>query len=457
MMGSKRAVALAWLLAAGVGSLDLAYAQSGPPAPQQGRASADSAKRAAAPAKSTKPGKSDGKGDAAAAQDNVEAGVKALESGKADAAVASLTSALSASTLPAAQTARALYYRGLAYRRQSKPALAIADLTSALWLKGGLTDQQRQDALQNRAAAYREAGLPDQSEADYARSAASGGSTAPQASATQSASAAVATQSLPAAAPSAAPRPGVGAKAIERTPETSSEIFPMRTALAASAAATPPPAAPAPAPVEASPPQQSQGGGLGGLFGSFGSLFGGGSSTTGSAQPAPSATPTPPAGAQVAGPWSMRTQVASSSPPQTAPSAPPQASTSSPAPALSAGRVAVASLPTAAAPKAAPQAVKPPVVASAPQAGQASGGSYRVQVAAVRSNDEALSIAAMFQDRYARELGNRSAAVDQTVMGNMGTLFRVRIGPFASANESRQMCERLKRDGHDCMVVTQAQ
>ena len=144
--------------------------------------------------------------------------------------------------------------------------------------------------------------------------------------------------------------------------------------------------------------------------------------------------------------------MASSAPPQSAPQPALQAA----APGLDSGRVPVSALPTAAAPKLAPQAAKAPPAAVAAAPGSA-GGPYRVQVATVRSNDEALGVAAMFQDRYGRELGNRSASVDQTVMGNMGTLYRVRIGPFATANESRRICDRLKGDGHDCMVVTQAQ
>ena len=446
MLASKRRVALAWLLAASVGTaMSVEAQQSGPPSPSQSGVTGEPARKAPPSARSGKAADPKDKGDTASAQDNVEAGIKALEAGKIDAAVASLTSALSASTLPSAQTARALYYRGLAYRRQSKPALAIADLTSALWLKGGLTDQQRQDALQNRAAAYREAGLPDQAEADYARSASAGASSPAQsAPAAPPSSTALATQALPGAASGAgtAPRPGVGAKAIERTPELTTDAFGSRTAQSASASPSAP--APVPAPtqpaVASAPEQQKSSGGMGGFFGS---LFGGGSSAGSQTQPAVASAPP----AQVAGPWSMRTQVTSSSVPQSA----------QPAPAIDSGRVAVASLPTAAAPKTPVPPARPASVAAAPALAPANGGAYRVQVATLRSHDEALGVAAMFQDRYGRELGNRSAAVDQTVMGNMGTLYRVRIGPFATANETRQMCERLKRDGHDCMVVTQAQ
>ena len=46
--------------------------------------------------------------------------------------------------------AKALFYRGVAYRQQRKPAQAISDLTSALWLKGGLGGSDRADALQQR-------------------------------------------------------------------------------------------------------------------------------------------------------------------------------------------------------------------------------------------------------------------------------------------------------------------
>lgn len=57
--------------------------------------------------------------------------------------------------------ARALAIRGQAYRRDKKPAQAISDLQSALWLKGGLSESERAAALAARAEAYRDAGLPE--------------------------------------------------------------------------------------------------------------------------------------------------------------------------------------------------------------------------------------------------------------------------------------------------------
>ena len=102
------------------------------------------------------------KTDPATTQSTIEAAAKLLESGKTDQAVAALTGVIAGGNLPPVVMARALYLRGAAYRKQSKPALAISDLTSALWLKGGLADADRKDALQQRAAAYSEAGLTDQ-------------------------------------------------------------------------------------------------------------------------------------------------------------------------------------------------------------------------------------------------------------------------------------------------------
>jgi SPOR domain len=110
------------------------------------------------------------KRDPAAALATIEAAAKLLEAGKTDQAVSSLSSAISGGNLPPTTMARALYLRGSAYRKQAKPALAISDLTSALWLKGGLKDVDRADATQQRAAAYSEAGLSDEGQTTSATS-----------------------------------------------------------------------------------------------------------------------------------------------------------------------------------------------------------------------------------------------------------------------------------------------
>lgn len=82
-------------------------------------------------------------------------------------------------------------------------------------------------------------------------------------------------------------------------------------------------------------------------------------------------------------------------------------------------------------------------------------GTYRVQIAAVRSRGEAQELLARVQQKHAQELATREAVIDEAVVGNMGTLYRIRVGPYATANEPRSLCAKLKGDGLDCLIVTQ--
>jgi hypothetical protein len=102
--------------------------------------------------------------DPAEARRAVEAASKLLDSGKAEQAERAMTATLAGGNLPPAIMAKALYVRGIAYRKQGKPAQAISDLTSALWLKGGLTTEDRADALKQRSGAYADAGLTERGE-----------------------------------------------------------------------------------------------------------------------------------------------------------------------------------------------------------------------------------------------------------------------------------------------------
>lgn len=104
--------------------------------------------------------------DPAEAQRQIDSGIKLFQDGKAEPAIQMLTSATSGGGLPPQQMGRALFYRGMAYRKANKPAQAISDLTSALWLKNGLTEADRTEALKQRSEAYREAGLPDQTDSE---------------------------------------------------------------------------------------------------------------------------------------------------------------------------------------------------------------------------------------------------------------------------------------------------
>ena len=442
--------------------------------------------------------KADGapKKDPAAAERSYAAGTKAYEAGNLNEAVQQLSAALANGGLPNPQMAKALYYRGTAYRKQGKPAQAISDLTTAVWLKGGLSDSDRAQAMEQRQLAYSEAGLGSQAPAIGAAPL-----DAPAAKPVQQAQA----QVPGAAPPPAAPKPGV----LVATVPPKSSFFSMPTmpsismpsvfgggsssapapapqpAALAQAAAAPAPvpaavpdtswqtatataeatpasipsagfavsepaAAPASPPAALAPAQQatdtsapstlaSTGSTISGFFGG---IFGGGS---GSSTPAPT-TGTPPSTLATGStgpthgdtPWDGATVVAqTSSMVQRGPEEPP-----APLPWSSGQTVAAAELVS-------------PQAAAKPARSAAQAGKYKLQVAAVRSREEAEKLAASLNSYQAVQTGAVQSEIDEAVIGSMGTFYRVRLGPYADAKEPGQLCKTLKPQGFDCMVVTQ--
>lgn len=301
------------------------------------------------------------------AQKTLDAAAKSLESGKAEQAVQQINALLSGPKLDVRIMARAMVIRGSAWRKQGKPAQAIADLTSALWLKGGLSETDRAAALAMRTEAYREAGLTDSGPVPDSKAAAG-----KRAETTAVASNSQAEETKPKSAP-------------ERTPSP--------------AAST----------------QKSSGGG-----GFFANLFGGGSSGSAAATADTAEHEKRKAATQTAigSSWSSATDVTP---------APWKARTET-AP-VAAGSVTTASTASAA------------------------GGRYRVQVASVRSRAEAQALASKVKAQHAAILGSRQLDVDETVIGNMGTFYRVRIGPFANAEEPAPLCAKLRGSGLDCLIL----
>ncbi|MCB1521732.1 MAG: SPOR domain-containing protein [Hyphomicrobiaceae bacterium] len=314
-------------------------------------------------------------------------GLEAYKAGKLARAIGAFSSALSTGGLASSDLARTLYFRGLAYRKQGKPAQSISDLTSAIWLSDGLDPTERADAIATRSAAYRDAGLPDPGVPAGA------------------ASVAAASPAAPAPAASATGRTGNGWQTAGVP-----EVKPKTT----------------PAPAPAAPPAASGSTGIGGFFSN---LFGGGSSSA--SAPAPegevttSSTGTAPAGAPSAAvsSWSSGTEVAEGRKAR-----------------VSGGRTQTAALS-----EPAPAAAK----AAAPLKGK-----YKLQVAVLRSEAEARQLAAKFEREHADKIGRRSTAVEEAVFGNMGTFYRVNIGPFANAAEPGKLCDSLRPGGYDCLVVT---
>jgi hypothetical protein len=329
----------------------------------------------------------DEKGKAAAlVQQAFDGGIKAYGSGKFEEAQRAFDAAVRGG-LPSAQMPRLLYYRGLTFRKLGKPGFAVSDLTSALWLKGGLSEAERADAIKARALAYNESGVSDV--------------------------------------------PPVPQSAYAEAPKIpSSTPAPTQTAMAGSGGS----AAPASNAPAAPTPSSSSSGGIGGFFSG---LFGGGSSSEEKPAEPPSSTASladnsPPPDPAASG-WGASTEVVAHGP------------ATKRAPEIAAPFVTqVASVDQQ------PSAPAPPAErVSAPS------GKFRLQVAAVRSRSEAEALAGLLVGRHGGELGGRHPEVDESVIGSMGTFYRVRLGPYASAQEPEQLCAALRSDGFDCLVLGQ--
>jgi tetratricopeptide (TPR) repeat protein len=367
-------LAVAAILALGA---DMAIAQTAP-APTAA-AKAKPAAKAGPSAEGGEQSQDAAKKDPNQAQAHVDNGIKLLQGGKIDAAVHTFSSVIGAGKLPPTIMARALYNRGLGYRKQGKPAQAISDLTSALWMKGGLNDAERADALASRVAAYREAGLADQSTGEDSTAAADN-----KVSATRSKT----------------------ADQVNSRPITTQSIGSGGTTAAL-------------APEPASNPSSS--GGVGGLFGN---LFGGGSSTQAPAEAKPAPAPQPVTASTV------------------------QSVT-----------VAKAAVPVDSAPAAAKPvkiATATAALAASPAAPKSDGvAKFRAQIALVRTRAEADAAAQKMKDKYKASLGTSELVIDQTTLGNMGSFYRVRIGPYLSQIEAQAVCASLNGSGLDCVPVTQ--
>ena len=296
--------------------------------------------------------------DPVEAQRAIESANKLLQSGKAEQATQALTATLAGGNLPPAVMAKALYLRGVAYRQQGKPAQAISDLTSALWLKGGLADSDRADAMKQRTAAYGDAGLTETGEAVAA---------APAAKERQaSAKGWGATTSPDEGSGSSAPLGGNWFK----------DWFSGWQNNNSSQGEAPPKATTGSIQKETAPP---------------------------AAQPA--ASP-----ARVASAWSSKTEVQ---------------------------------------PETAALVEREPAPAAAKFEGK-----FRVQLAIVRTEEEARALAVKAKRELAGVLAAREPEIDQAVLGNMGSFYRVRAGPYATMQETQAVCARIKGTGFDCMAVT---
>ena len=95
--------------------------------------------------------------------------------------------------------------------------------------------------------------------------------------------------------------------------------------------------------------------------------------------------------------------------------------------------------------------VAPPAVAPSP-AGKADG-KFRLLLEAVRSRAEAQALGDKVRKQHKALVGEREFDITEAAFGNMGTFYRVRIGPYAEAAETKSVCAAIRAAGVDCQPV----
>jgi tetratricopeptide (TPR) repeat protein len=338
---------------------------------------------------------------AQAQEGSLSGGAATFAAGKYESSVRLMTGVLQGDNVPPADAAKALYYRGLAYQKLGQHTRAIADLGAAMWL--GLSSSERTVALVNRSLAYQAAGLKAQAEAELASARKSGGGEVEKLLASNG---------------------GTGSDAGSISPfATEVRTESARTSTVASASQDAPlPPAPAPRNSEAANPNSW-------------------TTTQGEAPAAP-----PPSGNRLSRWWgSVRGSSSESAP------APP------PAPAPSAPRATAAAVPSAwttqtQAEAGAAAGTRVAAASSTAPVPSGGGGKYLLQLSPTRSEAEASALWKTVVKQN-QQLASLQPRVEKTDMGNLGTFYRLQIGPFPDKAESLKLCNALKRSGVDCFLV----
>ncbi|MGH6865348.1 MAG: SPOR domain-containing protein [Methyloceanibacter sp.] len=363
------------------------------------------------------------------AQDaGLKSGTASLASGNYDSAVRQLSATVNSEDASETQAAQALYLRGIAYRKLGQPGRAISDLGAAIWL--GLPASDRVRALVNRGLAFRSTGLSSQAEDELSKARKAGSSSEVEKLISEDGGGSAA----------------VAAFATEVSPNAGYET--ESSALRARPAPTPAPSTPRTAEgapsggwsasvSDGSEPPPSEGGNRVSRW--FGSLT---DSISSSGKSAPPPAPEPPAAA-IPSEQVPRERAAAATPP----------SASSWASNTQTERAV-----TDAAPSGGGGAIgrwfsrsdDTPAVAPSPSA--ASGGAYTVQLANSRSEAEAK---ALWQKvRGTSEIASAQPRIEKIDIGDFGTFYSLKIGPFADRAQSAKVCNALKRNGTDCSVVS---
>ena len=360
-------------------------------------------------------------GPAGAEDAGLKNGAASLSAGKYDAAVRQLSSTINSDNAAPADAARALYLRGLAYRKMGDSARAIADLGAAIWL--GLPESDKVIAFVNRGLAYKSAGLSRESDVEFASARKINGSAADTLIAEGGG---VGEGAAAVAAFSTEVHPAAGG----------GEQLPVRNEAAAPPTRTAD-ASPTAWSTSVADGQQSSSASSGNrLTRWLGSVTGSSSAPAPPPEPAPvqQAAPPPkpaaipPSAAAASSSWSTTTQTQQAA-------ATPSAGDSGSGSRWSRlfNRSAEAESPAQPAPS-------------------ASGAGFPLQLATSRSEAEAKALWKKVSQNQA--VASAQPQIEKVDIGNFGTFWSLRIGPFTDKAESLKVCNALKRSGIDCSPVT---
>ncbi len=333
---------------------------------------------------------------AQAQEGTLSSGAATFAAGKYDSTVRQMTSVLQGDKVAPSDAAKALYFRGLAYQKLGQHTRAIADLGAAVWL--GLSPSERTVAMVNRSLAYKAAGLSNEADAELASARKSGSSGEVDNLVASNGGTSVDAGSISAFATEVKPEGGRTSTVASAAQQTPLPPPPRNTEAASPSSWTTTQG-------EASESPPSSGNRLSRWWGSV---------RGNSSEPAPAPAPAPPPQATAAAApssWTTQTQ-ATATPPET--------------------RVATAS----------PNA---PVAA-------AGGGNYRLQLSPTRSEAEAMALWKTVAKQN-QQIAALEPSIEKTDMGNLGTFYRLQIGPFPDKAESLKLCNALKRSGVDCFLV----
>ncbi|HSH62778.1 SPOR domain-containing protein [Methyloceanibacter sp.] len=341
----------------------------------------------------------------AQAQDGLKSGAASLSAGKYEAAVRQLSAAINSSGTSTGQAAKALYLRGVAYRKLGQPGRAVSDLGAAIWL--GLPADDRVKALVNRGLAYKAAGLGSQAEAEFSQARKLGGSGEVASLIEQDGGAGASTASI------AAFETAVQAEDDGPSAASVAVAEPGRTRTAATA--------PGSWDTSVSSGTQQPSSGSNRLTRWWGSVTG-----SDSPPPAPPAVAAAPKAAAPTTGWAATTD---------------GAATASDAGERGSGwRLFSRS------------AEADPTPAPAPAATRASsGGSYRLQFGSTKSEAEANAL----WKKVSRENQHMAALqprITKSEIGSFGTFYHLTVGPFRDKAETLKTCNALKRRGVDCFL-----